>query len=171
MYTKKDPFSLTWCGLFIYFFCTLQDSAECDINTAPISALLWDEDPDEHPFSFPRTLLPGTAADISDSRTWSAASHWTCEEPGNVSLLLTKQSLLWSCNRKPRAETSTGRPVRNPETSSREEAAREKEPTPNRKRALLKALTVIYTSHLRSLFVFVSFFYCVSFIASIASTL
>ena len=20
MYTKKDPFSLTWCGLFIYFF-------------------------------------------------------------------------------------------------------------------------------------------------------
>lgn len=74
---------------------------------------------DKHPF--PRSRLSARpATDITDSCTWPKASHWTCKEPGNVSLLLTKQSLLWSCNRKPWAETSTGLAVRNPHTFSRE---------------------------------------------------
>ncbi len=75
-----------------------------------------------------RIFLPPTffPADIADSRTWSAAPQRTCKEPGNVSLLLTKQSPLRSCNRKPWAETSPGLPFRNPLTFSREESARQR---------------------------------------------
>lgn len=96
------------------WFCILQDCAKYDLLYYSLLFFFfaW-QGRDKHPFSRSRlSTQPAANTNVSRS-TWSAASHWTCKEPGNVSLLLTKQSLLWSCNRKPWAETSPGLPVRN----------------------------------------------------------
>lgn len=46
-------------------------------------------------------------------RTWSTLSQRNWKEPGNVSLLLTRHSLLWSCNSKPWVDPSHSMPARN----------------------------------------------------------